>query len=145
MENSQKDFENILNQEDKILDDMYKQHGLLKNAVSEKNWENLTKVINDLNAASDEFLKIDGERDAVQKTFSEEEIKPYSQKISSLRTKLLKCKIENDAFGKYVNITKDFIKGVIDNALPQRRSKLYSRAGQIVQNQPESIVLSQFF
>jgi hypothetical protein len=35
-----------------------------------------------------------------------------------------------------VNVTKDFIQSVIDDALPQKRAKVYSRDGNIVNNQP---------
>ena len=73
------------------------------------------------------------------------EIKPYFERLGQMRAKLLKCKIENQALSKYVNITKNFIQGVVDNALPQSRNKVYSKNGKIVQPQPQSIVLNLDF
>ena len=36
------------------------------------------------------------------------EIKPYFERLGEMRAKLLKCKIENQALSKYVNITKNY-------------------------------------
>lgn len=145
MEMNQLDFNTILNDEEKILDNIMVNHTSLKKAVSEKNWEDLNKIIVEMNTLSTCFQNLDLKRDSIQVSMSNEELKPYSEKLSALRAKLLKCKIENEAFSKYVNITKDFIQGVIDNAVPQRRNKVYSKAGQIVQSKPQSIVVNQLF
>ena len=59
--------------------------------------------------------------------------------------KLLKSKVENNALGNYVKIVKDFVQGVIDNVVPQRRNTLYSRKGNIIKPQPESMVLNRLF
>lgn len=145
MNEEKNEFLTILNNEEKVLDAISQQHVLLKKAVNEKNWEDLNKVISAMNNLSTEFQTLDAERDVIQNEMKAEELQPYFEKISVLRSKLLKCKIENEAFSKYVNITKDFIQGVIENAIPQRRSKVYSKTGQIVQSQPQSVILSRLF
>ncbi len=145
MNEEKNEFLTILNNEEKVLDAISQQHVLLKKAVNEKNWEDLNKVISAMNNLSTEFQTLDAERDVIQNEMKAEELQPYFEKISVLRSKLLKCKIENEAFSKYVNITKDFIQGVIENAIPQRRSKVYSKTGQIVQSQPKSVILSRLF
>lgn len=145
MSEEKNEFLTILNNEEKVLDAISQQHVLLKKAVNEKNWEDLNKVISAMNNLSTEFQTLDAERDVIQNEMKAEELQPYFEKISVLRSKLLKCKIENEAFSKYVNITKDFIQGVIENAIPQRRSKVYSKTGQIVQSQPQSVILSRLF
>jgi len=138
-------YEAVLNKEDEILDGLLASQKALKTAVMEKNWEVLTSSITDINSRSEEFQAIDAERDELQNQLKTEELKPFFNKLGEMRGKLTKYKVENNALGKYVNITKDFIQGVVENAVPNRRSKTYSRYGKIVQPQPTSVVLNQLF
>ena len=139
------EFEAVLDQEEKILDNLVHNQDLLKKAVTEKNWESLTKIINNINSISSEFLEADTNREVLQDMMKMSEIKPYFERLGNMRAKLLKCKIENQALSKYVNITKNFIQGVVEDALPQSGNKVYSKAGKIVQPQPQSVVLNMDF
>ena len=139
------DFELILNKEDEVLTSMSEKQVEFKAAVKEKNWEKLTSVINEINLQADSFVEIDGQRESVQSKMQASEIKPYMERLCEMRGKLLKWKIENKALEKYVGITRDFIKGIVDNALPQTRNKVYSKKGMIVQPQPQSVVVNQLF
>ena len=139
------EFEQILVKEEGILDELVKAQNQLRKAVTEKNWESLTKIINTINTVSGDFLEADAERESIQDMMKMDEVKPYFERLANMRTKLLKCKIENQALSKYVNITKNFIQGVVDNALPQSRNKVYSKTGKIVQPQPQSVVLNMDF
>lgn len=138
------EFENILKEEDITLTAMLKYQADMKKAVIEKNWESLTASVDKINALSESFVSIDGERDLIQDVLKSEEIINFKPKLNELRQGLLKFKIQNEALNKYVNITRDFVQGVIENAIPQRTSKVYSRTG-IVQKQPMSVVLNQLF
>ena len=139
------EFEEVLDKEEKILDNLVHNQDLLKKAVTSMNWESLTKIINNINTISSEFLEADTNREVLQDMMKMNEIKPYFERLGAMRSKLLKCKIENQALSKYVNITKNFIQGVVDNALPQSRNKVYSKNGKIVQPQPQSVVLNLDF
>ena len=139
------EFEQILVKEEGILDELVKAQNQLRKAVTEKNWESLTKIINTINTVSGDFLEADAERESIQDMMKMDEVKPYFERLGNMRAKLLKCKIENQALSKYVNITKNFIQGVVDNALPQSRNKVYSKTGKIVQPQPQSVVLNMDF
>ena len=142
---NKKDFEEILEKEEGILDELVKSQNQLRKAVTEKNWESLTKIINTINTVSADFLEADAQREELQDMMKMDEVKPYFERLGNMRAKLLKCKIENQALSKYVNITKNFIQGVVDDALPQSRSKVYSKNGKIVQPQPQSVVLNLDF
>ena len=142
---NKKDFEDILEKEEGILDELVKSQNQLRKAVTEKNWESLTKIINTINTVSADFLEADAQREELQDMMKMDEVKPYFGRLADMRAKLLKCKIENQALSKYVNITKNFIQGVVDDALPQSRSKVYSKSGKIVQPQPQSVVLNLDF
>ena len=145
MNEKTKDFELILNREDEVLTSLSEKQSEFKAAVKEKNWEKLTSVINEINYQTDAFIEIDSQREDVQQQLEAVEIKQYNEKLNNLRAKLLKWKIENKALEKYVGITRDFIKGIVDNALPQSRNKVYSKKGMIVQPQPQSVVVNQLF
>ena len=142
---NKKDFEEILEKEEGILDELVKSQNQLRKAVTEKNWESLTKIINTINTVSADFLEADAQREELQDMMKMDQVKPYFERLGNMRAKLLKCKIENQALSKYVNITKNFIQGVVDDALPQSRSKVYSKSGKIVQPQPQSVVLNLDF
>ena len=145
MKGNTKEFEQILEKEEQILDDLLKSQSQLRKAVTDKNWESLTKIINNINTISSDFLEADTSREVLQDMMKMNEIKPYFERLGNMRAKLLKCKIENQALSKYVNITKNFIQGVVENALPQSGNKVYSKSGKIVQPQPQSVVLNLDF
>ena len=145
MNNKYENFEQILNKEEDLLDSLTEKQAEFKVAVMAKDWEKLTFVINKINVQTDDFVELDAQREEMQNEMRAKELKPYSEKLGTLRAKLLKWKIENQALEKYVSITKDFIKEVVDNALPQSGNKVYSKRGMIVQPQPQSIVVNQLF
>lgn len=145
MKGNKMDFEQILVKEEGILDELVKAQNQLRKAVTEKNWESLTKIINTINTVSGNFLEVDAEREIIQDMMKMDEVKPYFERLGNMRAKLLKCKIENQALSKYVNITKNFIQGVVEEALPQSGNKVYSKTGKIVQPQPQSVVLNMDF
>ena len=145
MKGNKMDFEQILEKEEGILDELVKAQNQLRKAVTEKNWESLTKIINTINTVSGDFLEADAEREDIQDMMKMDEVKPYFERLGNMRAKLLKCKIENQALSKYVNITKNFIQGVVEEALPQSGNKVYSKTGKIVQPQPQSVVLNMDF
>ena len=145
MKRETKEFEQVLEREEQILDELVKNQNSLRKAVTEKNWESLTKIINNINSISSDFLEADTEREVIQDMMKMDEVKPYFERLANMRAKLLKCKIENQALSKYVNITKNFIQGVVEDALPQSGNKVYSKSGKIVQPQPQSVVLNMDF
>ena len=117
----------------------------LRAAVTEKKWNDLVRVTDEINQLSDDFQEKDKRRDEIQLNLSKEEIKEFSEKLGKVRSKLLKCKIENRVLGDYVNIARNFIMEVMENGLKQSRNKNYTRDGKIEVVQPHSVVLNQLF
>ena len=56
------EFEQILVKEEGILDELVKSQNQLRKAVTEKNWESLTKIINTIKTLSGDFHEADAER-----------------------------------------------------------------------------------
>ncbi|MCQ2592711.1 MAG: hypothetical protein MJ188_07990 [Treponema sp.] len=139
------DFEVVLNEEEVLLDGLNEKQFFLRKAISEKNWENLSEIISIINTKCEKFAELDEKRQAIQDSLSSSEVRPYFEKLSALRSKLLKFNIENQALMRYVNITRDFIRGIVENVIPQSGTKVYSKYGTIVQPQPSSVVVDRLF
>lgn len=139
------EFESVLDKEAKVLTELADKQVAVKQSVIDRDWENLVVLISDVNRLSDTFKEIDVKRDQLQKSLDENTLKNYYSQLGSLRSQLLKCKVENRVITDYVNIAKTFIQEVVEKALPQSRNKNYSRNGKIVQPQPLSVVVNQLF
>ena len=139
------EFESVLDKEAKVLTELADKQVAVKQSVIDRDWENLVALIFDVNRLSDAFKEIDVKRDQLQKSLDENTLKNYYSQLGSLRSQLLKCKVENRVITDYVNIAKTFIQEVVEKALPQSRNKNYSRNGKIVQPQPLSVVVNQLF
>ena len=136
-----KEFSEILEKEEKLLDSLAQKQLVLRKAVVEKDWESLQTLISEVNQISDSFQQIDQKRENLMEQKNTEEIKPYFDKLSILRTKLLKCKVENQVISNYVNVTREFISEVIDKALPKTHNNNYTRNGTIVQHKAASVLV----
>lgn len=145
MEKNLEEFDKILVKENDVLDSLIEKHSQMKKAVMDKNWESLTEVVGKINGLYEVFQEIDTEREVLQDIIGAKALKPFNEKINVLRSKLLRCKVENQALNKYVNITREFLQSVIENALPQSASVVYSKEGKIIQPQPQSVVLNMSF
>ena len=139
------EFESVLDKEAKVLTELADKQVAVKQSVIDRDWENLVALISDVNRLSDAFKEIDVKRDQLQKSLDENTLKNYYSQLGSLRSQLLKCKVENRVITDYVNIAKTFIQEVVEKALPQSRNKNYSRNGKSVQPQPLSVVVNQLF
>ena len=134
----------VLNEQNSILDVVLTKQQELRNSVNEKNWTNLMTVISEINLSMDKFNKLDEEREEIT-TAEDVANSEYKRILSTVRGKLVKSRTENKVLSEYINITKGFVQSIIDNALPQSRNKLYSRNGNIIQSQPQSVVVNTLF
>ena len=144
MENVNTRIIEVLNEQNSILDVVLTKQQELRNSVNEKNWTNLMTVISEINLSMDKFNKLDEEREEITTVEDVANIE-YKRILSTVRGKLVKSRTENKVLSEYINITKGFVHSIIDNALPQSRNKLYSRNGNIIQSQPQSVVVNTLF
>ena len=136
------EYSTVLAEEENLLDILTEKQKVLRKAITEKDWESLTGHINEVNLISDSFQKFDLRRDEIQDQLKTDELKPYFERLGRLRTKLLKCKVENQVISNYVNVTREFIAEVVEKALPQTRNKNYTKYGTITQTQPASVLVN---
>ena len=142
MEELNREYATILAEEENLLDRLTEKQQVLRKAITDKDWESLVGYINEVNAISDSFQVYDLKRDEIQDQLKTEEIKPHFERLGRLRTKLLKCKVENQVISNYVNVTREFIAEVVEKALPQTRNKNYTKYGTITQSQPASVLVN---
>lgn len=134
----------ILKEENSLLNEVIDLQQDLRKSVNEKDWTVLMSVISSVNLKMDKFNQLDERREELALQ-SDSEDSTINNLLSEVRGKLVRTRTENKALGDYINITRNFVQGIIDSALPQSRAKVYSRKGTIVQNQPHSVVLNQLF
>ena len=133
----------VMQQENALLDTILAQQTVLHNCVTKRDWAGLEGAMANLQSLSDTFSELETKRCALCETCnpaSESDVAPVLQEV---RGKLLKSKVENTALNAYIRTTRRFLQGVFDSVVPQRRNKLYSRSGAIVNPEMSSIVLNQ--
>lgn len=135
------EFSLILKNEDKILDELKDKQSLMRRALTEKNWDGLLKCMDSVNALFADFQEFDVRRDEIQQQLGRDELKPFFESLASMRSKLLKCRVENQVISNYVNVTRKFISEVVEKALPQSRNKNYTKTGVLTQPQTSSVLV----
>lgn len=138
-------LEQILSKENELLDKVLVEQAELRKAVHDKKWEKLMETVSNINMLADDFKKAESERERIARKQTEEAKKAAMPLLAQVRGKLVKSKTENQALGDYITITRGFIQGILDEAVPQSRSKVYSRSGKIVHSQPASVVVNTLY
>ena len=96
-----------------------------------------------LQKMSDDFVELENQRVALSEKMNIFQDPEFTPVLNTVRNKLNKSKIENHVLNEYISTTKNFLQGIFDEALPQRRNTLYSRFGKIVKPELQSVVLNQ--
>ncbi len=125
----------VMKKQSDILDEILIEQDLVRKSVISRDWDTLQKSLNTIDDYSSAFCSLECERE----TYSDESSFPELRR--EVKTKLLKSKIENDSLNEYLRITNDFLQGLFDNVIPNRRNVLYCKTG-ILKNQPECMVLN---
>lgn len=148
---------NVLQEQNKTITLIYELQKALRTTVNEKNWINLQNNAIKLTKLSENFSELEMKRVSYFSYFGNElgnDVYKISKKIhidfskkiifeyNTLRQKLAVSKIENNSLNDYIRITSNFIQGVFDNVIPQRKNIVYSRNGQLIKNQPKSLVVN---
>ncbi len=139
MAENQTAYRDILEAEDALLSEALKKQHDLRTAVERKDWSGLTDVIASINYCMDRFNALDKERETLAAAGM---AGSSADLLRTVRGKLLQCRTENKVINEYANTMRDFVHGILNEAHPQRHSRLYSWRGKIVQEQPKSVVIN---
>ena len=149
-------YQILLNQ-NAVLAEIITQQRILRTAVTAKDWKQVERAGFEVNALAERFSYLENERMQVFKQLCSEKPddifevardlppafrRPVIEAFHQVRQKLAVSKIENEALNEYIRITQNFLQGVFEYVLPQRRNTLYSSAGAVVKVRPESVVLN---
>ena len=137
-------YRDVLVSENKLISDVLCRQQALRDSVNNKDWTALMDAAGDVNEMMDAFNELDKEREELALGGLQEDAETYGL-LAEIRGKLVKSRIENKALADYISITREFVKGIIDTAVPHSRNRLYSRNGYVVQPQPESVVVNTLF
>ena len=122
----------IMQQESDLLDVILSQQSVVHKSVSKRNWENIESVMSNLQDLSDKFVELESKRVLLCNKiniFQDPELSPV---IRNVRTKLNKSKVENRVLNEYISTTRQFLQGIFDEVIPQRRNVLYSKNGNVI-------------
>ena len=147
----------VLVSQDNLLSEIYDTQKKLRKSVNERDWDELQYHLVSFDALSNKFSKLENERiecfeyfglkdgafiNSLNNKIAKESINDIQELYNSVKQRLLASKIENKALNDYIKITTDFLQGVFDNVVPQRKATVYSRTGALVKNQPQSMILN---
>lgn len=132
----------VLIKEDCVVDKILLAQENVREAVKNRNWLELEKNISRMEDFATDFIMLDSLRESFDKSSFSVESHLLSKQIQS---KLLKSKIINSALNDYINISRGFVQNVIENVVPQRKSVVYSKNGNLVKSLPQSVVLNKIF
>lgn len=132
----------LLEQEIVLVEKILECQASVYSTVKEKNWVNLERDIDCLNELSSQFSAMEAKRDSLIAKQGEEGV-DSRELLTKLRSRLLKSKVQNFALNTYIETMQNFVRGVLENAVPQRRNVLYSREGKILNPEPQSVVLNK--
>lgn len=136
-----KDIHSVLVEQNTVLDEIILGQEKIHQSVKTKDWVELENNMALVQEKTLCFTELDSVRENLSKNIKLDN--ECSKLMSDLHAKLLKSKINNEALTKYISITQNFVQGVLDNVVPQRRNVLYSKNGKIIKPRPDSIVLNK--
>ncbi len=144
MMNNKELLNDLLTKESVLLDAVFSVQKEIRKDVTERNWATLNNHIDLLNTLSSDFQLFDEKREKLVALGKKQDKTDYlsgNPLYHEVHQKLVKCRVENDALNTYIGVTRNFLQGVYDTVLPQRRNTLYTPTG-LVRSQPESLFLN---
>jgi hypothetical protein len=152
-------FSLILLKEIELLEKIPPLQTLIRDAVIKREWTDYELLMQSIGEIGTRFELMEAEREEIFKTLADgneqESFYTWASKlpqkeqenISALYRKLkmitLQIKIANDTLMEYLREAKSAISGFLDRAYPDRRGKMYSRAGIEREADMRSVVLNK--
>ncbi len=147
----------VLLAQTELINQIFQMQKSVRSCVTNRDWDSLQSTLYYINELSEGFTELEERRikyfhdfgaaigsdiTTVAKNIPPQFKNPIQSVFTDMKKKLLASKIENDAVNEYVKLSQEFLQGIFDTVLPQRRNTLYSRTGSLIKNQPESIVVN---
>lgn len=140
---AKKELAAVLADEDCLLDGILSEQAVVHRCVKQRSWAELESSLAKLDVMSGRFSELEKERERLSAGFDVMRDSDFSRAVGSVRSKLLKSKIENSVLNEYISTTKTFLQQVFDEVLPQRRNVLYGKSGKLIKNEAHSVIVNQ--
>ncbi len=131
-----------LKSEAELLDKIIEVQRGVHECVLKRKWLLLEEKIAKMNELSSCFSELDKKREELESEYSFKDFELAGAK-AQVKSRLLKSKLENKVLNEYIFTTKNFLQGIFDQVLPERRNVTYSRYGKIVKPELHNVVLDQ--
>ncbi|MBE6354121.1 hypothetical protein [Treponema sp.] len=145
-ENHRADLAEVLVNLEGVLDAILVKQNEIHECVKERRWSDLEENLCKIRTLSDSFVNLDKKREILagddKSIYMDKNISPV---FTSVRSKLMKSKIENEALAKYVQSAQKFVYGVIERCTPQQRTPVYTRTGQLRKSSAPSLIVNAVF
>ena len=143
------ELKNHLTKEENLLDSIIASQKQVRLFVTKRDWFGLESEMKVLEDKANDFVALEDEKnqllDKAKVEIGEESVNQICKEeflLKEVKRKLIFSKIENDSLNTYIEITKKFLEGIYETAMPNRRNTLYSRTGNIVKHVPESMLIN---
>ena len=143
------ELKNHLTKEENLLDSIIASQKQVRLFVTKRDWFGLESEMKSLGDKANEFMSLEDVKnqllDKAKLEIGEESVNQICKQeflVKEVKRKLIFSKIENDSLNTYIEITKKFLEGIYETAMPNRRNTLYSRTGNIVKHVPESMLIN---
>jgi hypothetical protein len=139
----------LLGQEQHIMDEVLITQREIRSLVRDKDWPALESALHRFSNLSAEFTALETQRNqSVEGDFfvylnslAGEEKRAMTARFSELRRSLARSRAENKALNDYLRIMQDFLHGIFDRVIPNRRAKVYTSSGVISNAIPTRLVV----
>jgi hypothetical protein len=139
----------LLGQEQQLLNEVLATQQEIRSLVRDKDWSALESALQHFSSLSAEFTALETRRNqSVEGDFfvylnslAGEEKRIMTARFFELRRSLARSRAENKALNDYLRIMQDFLHGIFDRVIPNRRAKVYTSAGVIINAMPTRLVV----
>ena len=132
----------LLKNESALLDKIICEQKTLHECVLKRQWLLLEESLSKLNEMSETFAQLDKKREELSDGFAARDFELSALK-AEVKSKLLKSKLENRVLSEYIVTTRQFLQGVFDDVLPERRNVTYTRYGKLIKPELHNVVVDQ--
>lgn len=136
-------FLEILKKQTLLLDEILEEQGKIHSFVCKKLWLELEASLKKMQVLTDGFAELDGLREGFDGKLNPYADSEISGALREVKSRLLKSKIQTEVLKEHLRVTQGFLKGIFDNALPERRNLTYSRYGKIVSSGLQNVVVDR--
>ena len=142
--NQKQELLDVLKKEDEKITFILDLQKTVYDCVKTKNWISLQPAMEKINAFENDFLELEKKREVLleNKNLNLRD-KEVSEMMFSVRSKLVKSKVENEALNSYVSTSVKFAQEILDECVPQQKNVLYTKKGLLRKPPLQSILLNQ--